>query len=168
MAVTLLVTRGAEAAPISEGTTAFVPYRADHTDPDSPWLVDVPPETAARLCHNNGFARYPMDETAVPAGMARIRHPELQGCSWGGTAYGPDEDGSVLVPAGAVDELRAHGFAPVDEAAPVASRAAADPALAERHAELAAEHAELRAQLERVTAERDAALAELDKRAKKG
>jgi hypothetical protein len=53
--VILVLPAGAESAPISHGTTSYPPFRADHTDPASPWLVDVPPEVAVHLCHNAGF-----------------------------------------------------------------------------------------------------------------
>jgi hypothetical protein len=49
---------GAEAAPISHGTTAYVPYRADHTNPSSLWLVEVPPEVGQHLMHNGGFYQW--------------------------------------------------------------------------------------------------------------
>jgi hypothetical protein len=35
-------------------------YRADLTNPSSPWLVEVPPEVARYLIHNAGF--YPCPE----------------------------------------------------------------------------------------------------------
>ena len=46
MMVTLIVPPGAESAPISHGTVAYVPYREDHTDSHSRWLVDIPHDVA--------------------------------------------------------------------------------------------------------------------------
>ena len=46
---------GAENAPISHGTAKYDPYRADHTNPNSLWLVEVPPEVGLYLIHNAGF-----------------------------------------------------------------------------------------------------------------
>jgi len=51
----LIVPPGAESAPISHGTAQYFPYRADHNNPTSPWLVEVPPEVARYLIHNAGF-----------------------------------------------------------------------------------------------------------------
>lgn len=51
----LVVPPGAESAPISHGTTSYAAFRADHTDPTSLWLVDVPREAAVHLMHNAGF-----------------------------------------------------------------------------------------------------------------
>jgi hypothetical protein len=56
----LVVPPGAECAPISHGTAKYHPYRADHTNPNSQWLVEVPPEVARHLIHNGGF--YPCPE----------------------------------------------------------------------------------------------------------
>jgi hypothetical protein len=55
--VTLIVPQGAELAPISHGTIAYLPYRVDQHDPASPWLVDVPPHVAAPLLRVGGFKR---------------------------------------------------------------------------------------------------------------
>ncbi len=51
----LVVRPGAESAPISQGTAQYQPCRANHTDPSSRWLVEVPPEVARYLIHNAGF-----------------------------------------------------------------------------------------------------------------
>jgi hypothetical protein len=37
----LVVPPGAEQYPISHGTTQYIPYRADHTDQKSIWLVEI-------------------------------------------------------------------------------------------------------------------------------
>jgi hypothetical protein len=59
--VTLVCPAGAADAAISEGETAYAPYRADVRDPRSLWLVRVPREVAQRLCWNAGFYRYAGD-----------------------------------------------------------------------------------------------------------
>lgn len=53
----LVVPPGAEQYPISHGTTQYIPYRADHTDPSAiqTWLVDVLAEHARYFMHNAGF-----------------------------------------------------------------------------------------------------------------
>jgi hypothetical protein len=53
--VTLVCPPGAQDAPISEGTRSYAPYREDHLDEHSRWLVRVPRQVAARLCWNAGF-----------------------------------------------------------------------------------------------------------------
>ena len=58
--ITLVCPPGAADAPISHGTKQYHPFLADHTDPNSLWLVDVPPEVARHLLHNGGF--YPCPE----------------------------------------------------------------------------------------------------------
>jgi hypothetical protein len=53
--VILVCPPGAQDGAISEGTTQYFPYREDHTDPHSRWLVDVPREAARHFCWNAGF-----------------------------------------------------------------------------------------------------------------
>jgi hypothetical protein len=53
--LTLVCPPGAESGSIAHGDREFRPYRADHRDPSSPWLVDVPREAAQHLCWNGGF-----------------------------------------------------------------------------------------------------------------
>ncbi len=55
--VTLILPSGAQDGKISHGDKEFVPYREDHRDPSSKWLVDVPSEVARHLCWNAGFRR---------------------------------------------------------------------------------------------------------------
>lgn len=57
LTITLVCPPGAadSGAAISYGDRAFPPYRADHTHPLSPWLVDVPDESAVHFCHTGGF-----------------------------------------------------------------------------------------------------------------
>jgi hypothetical protein len=55
--VTLRCPPGAQDGAISHGSTQYIPYRADHRDPMSPWLVDVPREAAFHLCRNAGFVQ---------------------------------------------------------------------------------------------------------------
>jgi hypothetical protein len=92
----LVVPRGAQDYPISHGTTDYRPFRADHTDPHSLWLVDVPPEVAVHLVHNGGF--YPMSETVIfqsPHPLVPLRHSDgaPRPVSWGGFSFEPDERG---------------------------------------------------------------------------
>jgi outer membrane biosynthesis protein TonB len=48
---------------------------------------------------------------ALPAGFVAILAPEgCTSCSFGGVTYEIQEDGSSIVPAAAVAELRGHGF----------------------------------------------------------
>jgi hypothetical protein len=116
MTVVLQVPPGAADYPIAHGTEPYHPYRADHADPASVWLVDVPEEVAAYLLKTGGFAVAKSERPpAAPAGMVRMRHPEGVGCSFAGQVYEPDEDGVVLVPAEAVAALAAHGFAAIKE-----------------------------------------------------
>jgi hypothetical protein len=53
--VTLACPPGAEGGKISHGEAEYVPYREDHTDPHSRWLVAVPREAARYFCGNGGF-----------------------------------------------------------------------------------------------------------------
>jgi hypothetical protein len=128
----ILVVPGGEAHtyPISHGTESFEPYRADITDPNSLWLVDVTGEVAVHLLHNAGFSMY-HDEAGNShpgeAPMVRLKHPAGFSCGWAGVAYEPDAEGVVEVPAAAAAELKWHGFGPapvvertVEEVAPVA------------------------------------------------
>jgi hypothetical protein len=59
--VILVCPPGAADAAISEGETAYPPYRENTHDPHSKWLVEVPREVAQRLCWNAGFYRYAGD-----------------------------------------------------------------------------------------------------------
>jgi hypothetical protein len=119
--LTLVVPAGAEAAAISHGTREYKPFRADHLDPSSLWLVRMPPDVADHyLRGNTGF--YLMPEQAMSDGpeMIRMRHPEGGSCGWGSIAYEPDEHGVVTVPAAAVPDLVPHGFRPVPDETAVA------------------------------------------------
>jgi hypothetical protein len=53
--VTLICPMGAADAPISHGTVSYAPYREDHTDARSRWLVAVPRHVAAPLLKIGGF-----------------------------------------------------------------------------------------------------------------
>lgn len=134
----ILVVPGGEAHayPISHGTGSFEPYRADKTDPNSRWLVDVPGEVAVHLLHNAGFSMYHDEAGNSHPGEAprvRLKHPDGLSCGWNGVAYEPDADGVVEVPAAASAELKWHGFVP----APVVERAVEEvvPALVDRNEE---------------------------------
>ncbi len=126
--ITLVLPPGARGHEISHGAADFKPYRADHHDPASLWLIDVPGEVAPYLIHNGGF--YMADEikspASVPAGMARVRMKDGSGggCGFAGVAYEADDDGVVLVPAAAVAELcESHGFEAVSDKPPAPEKA---------------------------------------------
>jgi hypothetical protein len=56
--VTLICPPGAQDGLISHGDRSFHAYRADHTDPQSHWLVDVPEgEVAYHMTRTGGFVR---------------------------------------------------------------------------------------------------------------
>jgi hypothetical protein len=55
--VTLVCPQGSELAPISHGTISYAPYREDHTDPNSRWLVTMPRHVAAYFCRGPGGFR---------------------------------------------------------------------------------------------------------------
>jgi hypothetical protein len=142
----LVLPPGARDGTIAFGDHEFLPYRADHRDPASVWLVDMPPEIARHFIHNGGFAMVNSPAPA-PAGMVRLAHPNGIGCSYGGVSYEPDEEGHVLVPAGAPAELAAHGFVAAGEL-PLRPR---DPR-EEKIAALERENAELRERLAAIEA----------------
>jgi hypothetical protein len=82
--LTLVVPNGGESGLISHGEKYFVPYREDHLNPASKWLVDVPREIAAHLTGRGGFLIVgPVDnEPPVPAAEHRRaldRIAELEG-----------------------------------------------------------------------------------------
>jgi hypothetical protein len=53
--VILICPPGAQDGKISHGDREFLPYREDHTDPHSRWLVVVPKEAAIHFCRIGGF-----------------------------------------------------------------------------------------------------------------
>jgi hypothetical protein len=114
MTITLVVPVGADDFPISHGTVDYQPsvYRADHTDPNSKHLLDVPPNVAEPFIHKGGF--YPMPEQAPPPSseMTRLYQPAgPTSCTWKDKSYEPDADGCVEVPAEAGGTLaEAFGF----------------------------------------------------------
>jgi hypothetical protein len=112
--ITLALPRGEETweYPISHGDRQYHPFRADHTDPASDWLVTVPRHVAVHLLHRGGFF-LPATATIIRSeGTCRMRHPDGNSCGWGGIAFEPDADGVVTVPLEAVPDLLPHGFKP--------------------------------------------------------
>jgi len=109
--VILVVPFGAHDTPIGHGSVDYQPhaYRADITDPDSKWLVEVPPHVAAPLEHNAGFYRMTQESEPSFVGTARLYAP--YGASWGEKRYDPDANKIIVVPAAAVDDLLA--FPPI-------------------------------------------------------
>ncbi len=84
--------------------------------------LTVPPEVAAYLIKNGGFAAAKRSEPSYAkpqsgdlssGSLVRLRHATAGACSYGGSEYRADESGDVLVPADAVADLMAHGFVPV-------------------------------------------------------
>lgn len=56
----------------------------------------------------------PVERSELPPGMVRLRHPDGSGCGWRGIAYPADpDDGTVIVPVEAMEELASHLFEPV-------------------------------------------------------
>jgi hypothetical protein len=107
--------------PVSHDIHTFEPFPADIGDPNSLWLVDIPPEFAHHFLHNAGFSMYDDQTASPPTGeipMVRLRNAAGTGCGWNGIAYEPDAYGVVEVPAAAAVELKWHGFelAPAVEA----------------------------------------------------
>jgi hypothetical protein len=124
--VTLIVPRGAEQYPISHSTTNYRAYLADPGNPESDWLVDVPPEVADHLLHKGGFALTQVHIFQSAGSVRMIARSGASSCSWGGQTFDPDEDGAVTVPVEAMADLGHHGFVPYNEA------------LAPKHAEVPA------------------------------
>ena len=135
--LTLIVPNGAQDAPISHGIESFSPYREDHTNPASRWLVEVSREAAVHFLHNAGFALYerPGERAVSSATMVQLRHPDGCGCGWDGVAYEADENGIVTVPAEAAADLESHGFGPpiCEEMTTVVSVAPAPPEVPDHH-----------------------------------
>jgi hypothetical protein len=115
--VILICPPGANDYPISHGTTNYRAYLADPHDPESDWLVDVPPEVAAHLLHKGGFT-LPHVYILQSAGSVRmIARSGASSCSWGGQTFLPDEDGAITVPVEAMADLnQGHDFVPYNEA----------------------------------------------------
>lgn len=113
--ITLIVPRGeAWTYPISHGTETYVPWRLDASDPESDWVVTVPPDAAAHFENRGGFRRVPTTVVMIrSSGSIRMYHPVgATSCSWGGASFTPDEDGIFTVPAEAAHDLTCHGFKP--------------------------------------------------------
>jgi hypothetical protein len=81
---------------------------------DADGLVRILRAAADPLIEKGGFAVPKMIANARSAGNIRLHHDSAAGCSYGGCRYSCDENGEVVVPAEAVEELSAHGFAPED------------------------------------------------------
>jgi hypothetical protein len=86
-------------------------------------LLLVPPEAAAFLIEKGGFGpakdREGRDIASTPhvpntEPLVPVRHATARICSHGGCQYRAGCDGEFLVPADAVADLAAHGFAPVE------------------------------------------------------
>ena len=115
--VTLVCPRGANEYPISHHTTNYRAYLADPGDPESDWLVDVPPEVADHLLHKGGFALSQVHIFQSAGSVRMIARSGASSCSWGGQTFAPDEDGAVTVPVEAMADLnQTHGFVPYNEA----------------------------------------------------
>ena len=70
------------------------------------------------------------DREAPPIGLVLIAFPDgVTSCSWGGVTYQVQDDGSLAVPAAAVADLIAHGFAGVETTTPQPVTDAAIPRL---------------------------------------
>jgi hypothetical protein len=94
--------------------------------------VEVDEEAVAPLLARGGFTLADVRQEPVPDGLVRMAHhsdPHAS-CSFDGVAYAPGPDGFLLVPAGAVEALTAHGFVSVVSVEPEAVIAAEEPAAA--------------------------------------
>jgi len=80
---------------------------------DADGLVRIPRTAADPLIERGGFAVLKMIANPTSAGNIKLHHDSAAGCSYGGCRYLCDENGEVVVPAEAVEELSGHGFAPV-------------------------------------------------------
>jgi hypothetical protein len=60
--VTLICPVGAQDGLISHGDRSYHAYRANHLDPQSYWLVDVPLQVSFYLCRVGGFSFYDPDK----------------------------------------------------------------------------------------------------------
>jgi hypothetical protein len=92
--------------------------------------VEVDEEAVAPLLARGGFTLADVRQEPVPDGLVRMAHhsdPHAS-CSFDGVAYAPGPDGFLLVPAGAVEALTAHGFVSVVSVEPEAVAAAEEPA----------------------------------------
>jgi hypothetical protein len=125
MHVILVVPLGAADAPICHAGQRFEPYRADHQDPASQWLVAVTPEAAVALRHKGGFSLHePAMRRRLSGDMVWMIHKsgEPRSCGWDGESYEPDEKGRVKVPVESQDDLFSHDFvgapAPLPEEPP--------------------------------------------------
>jgi hypothetical protein len=116
--VTLVCPRGANEYPISHHTTNYRAYLADPLDPQSDWLVDVPPHVADHLLHKGGFALTQVHIFQSAGSVRMIARSGASSCSWGGQTFEPDEDGAVTVPVEAMADLSppTHDFVPYNEA----------------------------------------------------
>ncbi len=121
--VILLVPPGAEQYPICHAGQSFVPWREDHLDPSSRWLVAVTGDAAEAFLHKGGFALYETVMRRRLSGLTvRMIHKDgtPHSCGWDGESYLPDEKGRVTVPVEAQVDLLSHEFvgAPPDDDEP--------------------------------------------------
>jgi len=127
--VTLVCPEGAADYPISHGTTSYRAFLADHLDPQSRWLVSVPPHVAVHLIHRGGFFVQTPTQTMLQHVLGSLEIAEVVAtdkmpfnCSWGGISFvsHPRADGMHVaeVPLEAIPDLRAHG---IDRAPPLES-----------------------------------------------
>jgi hypothetical protein len=84
--------------------------------------VEVDEEAVAPLLARGGFTLADVRQEPVPDGLVRMAHQSdpHASCSFDGVAYAPGPDGFLLVPAGAVEALSAHGFVSVVSVEPEA------------------------------------------------
>jgi hypothetical protein len=133
--MTLVCPPGAADGLISHGTQHFAPYRENHRNPDSRWLVDVPSEAAQHLLYKGGFGmpvttqtlfgNEPVQAPADPGvggtramGLTIVRHESDPGASLGSYARRLEDGVSWLVHSHMVGQVMAHGFRPTGDAVP--------------------------------------------------
>ncbi len=114
--VTLVCPPGAKDYAVSYGRDEYIPFRADHLDPDSQWLVSMPPVAAAGKLHAGGFslAKLPIGPLSSGEGVRLVdKHGVHRSAGANGVRYDPDEFGAITVPPEFAGQLvEGHEFVP--------------------------------------------------------
>lgn len=106
----------ADAKPAPEAAAAPAAPPADPAD--APVAAFHPVPAAAPAEPAAEAAADPADEAPqIPHGVAVMRHPDDRkaGASFGGQSFEPDDKGFLVVPLGAVEPLKSHGFELIKE-----------------------------------------------------
>ena len=81
---TLVCPPGTADAPISHGTIAYLPYRADQHDPQAPGLWMFRPISPLRCSESAVFARSNENDSLAPASALVEGWPHGAAAGWGG------------------------------------------------------------------------------------